>query len=588
MAPAFNECGAVTQPAIIRRSVPAHDDLPDDMHAVVRRVLAARGVLDRDGLDTSLEGLHRTDSLSGIGTAVSLLENALARDGRILIVADFDADGATSCAVAMRALKSMGARQVFYIVPNRFEYGYGLTRPIVELAAAENPDLLITVDNGISSLDGVAAARDAGIDVLITDHHLPAKEMPKANAIVNPNVPGDPFPSKSLAGVGVIFYVMLALRKRLQEKDWFASRGLEYPNLGMLLDLVALGTVADVVPLDHNNRRLVAQGLARIRAGKSQPGIAALLKIAGRDITRVTSIDLAFAVGPRLNAAGRLADMSLGIECLIADSRAKCEQAASALDDLNRERREIEAEMKTQAIALVDSMQLGDGAALRAGLCLLDTEWHQGVVGIIASRIKERYHRPVIAFAPVDGGDLKGSGRSIPGVHMRDALDAIAAHHPGLLSKFGGHAMAAGLTLAEKSFDVFSTAFDAEIRRQLGGKGINPEIETDGALDDDDFSLELAEQLADAAPWGQQFPEPLFDGAFEIIDKRVVGEVHVRLQLQPVGGIRTLNAIAFGAADQAWARDSAKIHATYRLSVNEYRGARSVQIIVEDARNLEG
>jgi len=575
------------EPVIVRRSVPDCNKLGDHLHPVLKRVLAARGVLNAADLDTSLEGLHRTDSLGGIEAAVSLLEAAVVRDAAIVIVADFDADGATSCAVAVRALKAMGASQVFYIVPNRFEYGYGLTPPIVELALADEPELLITVDNGISSLDGVAAARGAGIDVLITDHHLPGAQIPEANAIVNPNIPGDPFPSKSLAGVGVIFYVMLALRRRLQERDWFVAEGIDFPNLAKLLDLVALGTVADVVPLDQNNRRLVAQGLARIRAGKSQAGVMGLLKISGRDPTRVTSLDLAFAVAPRLNAAGRLADMSLGIECLISDSPSECDRMAAALDQLNRERREIESDMKTQALEIVDAMRLDDGEILRAGLCLFDEQWHQGVVGIIASRIKERYHRPVIAFAPAGEGDIKGSGRSIAGVHLRDALDAVAARHPGLLSKFGGHAMAAGLTLAVDAFDEFSRAFDAEIARQLGDTGINPEIATDGELREEDFSLELARELAEAAPWGQQFPEPLFDGPFAIMEKRVVGETHLRMQLRPLGGTRTFTAIAFGAADEHWARDSHAIHAAYRLSVNEYRGKSSLQLIVEYARSTE-
>ncbi|MFT5416592.1 MAG: single-stranded-DNA-specific exonuclease, partial [Gammaproteobacteria bacterium] len=432
----------MSEPTIVRRPLGGTSRLPDDYHPVVKRVLAARGVLELADLDTSLDGLFRADSLGGVDAAVTLLERAIVNSKNIVIVADFDADGATSCAVAIRALTAMGARDPRYLVPNRFEYGYGLTPPIVELAKAGLPDLLITVDNGISSIDGVAAARASGIDVIITDHHLPGAILPNANAIVNPNVPGDAFPSKCLAGVGVIFYVMLALRKRLLETNWFKAQNIDYPNLAELLDLVALGTVADVVPLDQNNRRLVAQGLARIRFGKAHAGIRALLKISGKDIKRLNSIDLAFAVAPRLNAAGRLADMSLGIECLISDNAAVCDRYAIELDDLNRERREIESEMKTQAVEFVDAMRLSDGAALRSGICLIDESWHQGVVGIIASRIKERYHRPVIAFAPVSDTELKGSGRSIPGVHLRDALDAIAAANPGLLSKFGGHAMA--------------------------------------------------------------------------------------------------------------------------------------------------
>lgn len=569
--------------AIIRRNVPVRSELPSDYHPVVKRVLGSRGVLTLAELDVSLEGLHKPDLLSGIDGAVALLETALVEKKRILVVADYDADGATSCAVAVRALKAMGVHQVSYIVPNRFEYGYGLTPQIVEIAATHSPDLLITVDNGISSIDGVSAARHRGIDVLITDHHLPGSEMPPANSIVNPNLPGDPFPSKALAGVGVIFYVMLALRKQLRRQNWFSSQGIEVPNLASLLDLVALGTVADVVPLDQNNRRLVVQGLNRIRAGRAQPGIDALLRVAGREANRLRSLDLAFAVAPRLNAAGRLADMSLGIECLICDNAGECDRIAIALDNLNRERREIEAEMKAQALAKVDYMGLRNEADLPHGLCLHDELWHQGVVGIIASRLKERYHRPVIAFATIGNGDLKGSGRSIPGVHLRDALDAIAAQNPRLLERFGGHAMAAGLTLTASKLEQFSAAFDREIKRQLGGVGIRLEIITDGALDAEDFSLDLAEQLAGAAPWGQKFPEPLFDGPFVVLEKSIVGERHLRMKLQPLGERVTIDAIAFGAANEAWTQSTDVIHATYRLSINEYRGTRSLQAIVEYA-----
>ena len=572
----------MTELAIVRRTVPTDWGLPDAMHPVLRRVFAARGIRSDAELDTTLDGLHRTESLGGIEAAVGLLETAVTEDLPMLIVADFDADGATSCAVAMRALAAMGASAVSYIVPNRFEYGYGLTPPIVELAAARDPRLLITVDNGISSVEGVACARAAGIDVLITDHHLPGERMPDANAIVNPNVPGDRFPSKALAGVGVIFYVMLALRRRLLDSGWFERRGIAQPKLAELLDLVALGTVADVVPLDQNNRRLVQQGLKRIRAGKAQAGINALLAIAGRDPRRVTATDLGFAVGPRLNAAGRLADMSLGIECLLNDDPAQCDRAAIKLDELNRQRREIEGDMKHQALALVESMTFND-ETLPAGLCLHDETWHQGVVGIVASRIKERFHRPVIAFAPTDDGELKGSGRSVAGVHMRDALDAIAARHPGLVVKFGGHAMAAGLTLDAAAIDIFAAAFDAEVQRQLGGDGLKPEIATDGELDGEDFSLELAEMLAAAAPWGQQFPEPLFDGVFEVCDKRVVGETHIRLRLRPRATKREIPAIAFGAIDAAWVGTDGPIHAAYRLAVNDFRGTRSLQLIIEHA-----
>lgn len=574
------------QQTIVRRPVPAAD-LSDRFHPVVKRVLAARGIREDADLDTSLEGLHRAEALGGIDAAVQLLEAAVVEDKRIVIVGDFDADGATSCAVGIRALSAMGANHVSYLVPNRFEYGYGLTPPIVALAAERRPDLLITVDNGISSIDGVAAARAAGIDVLITDHHLPGKELPNANAIVNPNCPGDEFPSKALAGVGVIFYVMLALRRQLADSGWFKAQGLEFPNLARLLDLVALGTVADVVPLDQNNRRLVAQGIARIRAGHTQPGIAALLIVAGKDPKQVSAMDLGFALGPRLNAAGRLADMSVGIECLLNDDPKECERAAIALDGLNRERREIESEMRQQALSLVDEMLIDETSSLPAGLCLYDETWHQGVVGIIASRIKERFHRPVMAFAPTDDGDLKGSGRSIAGVHMRDALDAIAAQNPGLIEKFGGHAMAAGLSLRVELFEQFSDAFALEVARQLGPQGLRPEICTDGELAESDFSLELAEQLAVAAPWGQLFAEPLFDGDFIVEERRIVGETHLKMKLRPRAGAHAIDAIAFSAADEPWSLDAGAITAAYRLAVNEYRGKRTLQLIVEHATQID-
>jgi single-stranded-DNA-specific exonuclease len=572
------------EPKIVRRSVPSDTKLPSHLHPILQRVLAARGIQNISEIDTSLDGLFRTESLGGIDAATELLEKIIREQKKIVVVADFDCDGATSCAVALRALRSMGAPDVDFIVPNRFEYGYGLTPPIVDLAAQLSPDLLLTVDNGISSIEGVECSRRQNIDVLITDHHLPGAVLPNANAIVNPNVPGDEFPSKALAGVGVIFYVMLALRKRLADRGWFEQHSIEYPNLAKLLDFVALGTVADVVPLDQNNRRLVAQGLARIRAGKSHAGIRALLKVAGRDTAKLTSLDLGFAIGPRLNAAGRLADMSLGIACLVSDNQDECDRLAVELDDLNRERREIEAEMKTRAVTLVDEMELDDGAELRSGICLVDEDWHQGVVGIIASRIKERYHRPVIAFAPADDRHLKGSGRSIPEVHLRDALDAIAARHPGLLTRFGGHAMAAGLTLDIDQFDAFSDAFDVEIRRQIGDRGIDQIIATDGALAAGDFSLDLAQLLATAVPWGQSFPEPLFDGVFKIVEKRTVGETHVRLTLQPTDATLVIPAIAFGAVDELWAKESDAIHAVYRLAVNDYRNKRSLQLMISHAQ----
>ncbi len=422
-----------------RDAKPVPEDLARALHPVVARVLAARNVLSVSELDYRLEKLHPATLLAGMDDAVALLVDALSLDKRILVVADYDADGATGCAVAVRGLRLLGAAHVDYLVPNRFEFGYGLTPEIVAVAEQRAPELLITVDNGISSVDGVAAAAARNVPVIVTDHHLPGEHLPQAAAIVNPNQPGDNFPSKCLAGVGVAFYLLIALRAALREKRWFDQRGLQEPNLGQLLDLVALGTVADVVPLDANNRILVARGIARIRGGRAQPGVAALLEVAGRDSNHLTASDLAFAVAPRLNAAGRLTDMTLGIECLLCDDPSLAADMAATLDGLNRERRDIEARMRDQAMAQVEALGLESEETLPHGLCLFDPEWHPGVVGIVASRVKERLHRPVIAFAPDSEGMLKGSARSVSGVHIRDALDAIATRHAGLLSKFGGH-----------------------------------------------------------------------------------------------------------------------------------------------------
>lgn len=564
-------------PRIERRR--AADITLDGVHPVLSRVFAARGVRSPADVDHSLNGLLRTDALGGLDRATALLMAALRGDRRIVIVADFDADGATSCAVAVRGLHACGARHVDYVVPNRFEYGYGLTPPIVELARERGADLIVTVDNGISSVEGVAAAKAAGMSVLITDHHLPGASLPAADAIVNPNVPGDGFPSKSLAGVGVIFYVLLALRARLRAADWFAAEGLREPNLAELLDLVALGTVADVVPLDANNRRLVAQGLARIRAGRACAGINALLKVAGRDFSRVLASDLGFAVGPRLNAAGRLADMSLGIECLLSDDPLACARIAGELDALNRERRSIERDMREQAFEQV-LQQLPDDGALPHGLCVFDPTWHQGVVGIVAGRLKEQYHRPTIAFAVAGADELKGSGRSIPGVHIRDMLDLVAAQHPGLLSRFGGHAMAAGLSLRAADYPRFAAAFDDTVARSVSPETLTQVLYTDGALEPVDLTLELARLLSAAAPWGQAFPEPLFDGEFAVTRRRIVGTDHLRLDLR-YGGT-PFEAIAFNAAEAQWA-DAATIRAAYRLSVNEWQGVERLQLVIEHA-----
>jgi len=566
---------------IKRREIAAtKHDLPPELHPVLTRVYAARKLMTAAELERGLDRLLSPDLMKGMEQAAALLETALREQRSIMIVADFDADGATSCALAVRALRLLGAADVRYIVPNRFDYGYGLTPEIVAVAAEEQPDLIITVDNGISSLEGVRAAGERGIAVLVTDHHLPGEALPAAAAIVNPNQPGDGFPSKNLAGVGVIFYVMLALRARLREQGWFAQAGIAEPNLARLLDLVALGTVADLVPLDHNNRVLVAQGLARINSGQGCAGIQALAAVSGRQIGRLITTDLGYCLAPRLNAAGRLDDMSLGIACLLADDPAVAGQIAAQLDALNRERRAIQQEMQQQAMAAVDALHLND-AGLPKGLCLFDAGWHQGVVGLVASRVKERLHRPVIAFAPGGEGEIKGSARSVPGLHIRDALDAVAARHPGLLRKFGGHAMAAGLSLKHEHFEAFAAAFDAEVGRHLSEDDLQGVIFSDGELAVEEFALEIAELLRGAGPWGQGFPEPVFDGRFEVVERRVVGERHLKMVLRVPARNKLIDAIAFNQVPDGVAPDWPRIHAAYKLDVNEYRGSRNLQLIVD-------
>ncbi len=565
-----------------RDAKPVPADLAQVLHPVVARVLAARDVLSVSELDYSLDKLHPATMLAGMDDAVALLVDALAHDKRILVVADFDADGATGCAVIVRGLRLLGAAHVDYVVPNRFEFGYGLTPEIVAVAEQRAPDLLITVDNGISSIDGVAAAAARNVPVIITDHHLPGERLPRAAAIVNPNQAGDNFPSKCLAGVGVAFYLLIALRAALRDGRWFGERGLQEPNLGQLLDLVALGTVADVVPLDGNNRILVAQGIARIRGGRLQPGVAALLEVAGRDSNHLTASDLAFAVAPRLNAAGRLTDMALGIECLLCDDASLAAEMAATLDGLNRERRHIEARMRDQAMAQVEALSFDSEETLPYGLCLFDDDWHPGVVGIVAARIKERLHRPVIAFAP-DGEDtFKGSARSVSGVHIRDALEAIATRHAGLLSKFGGHAMAAGLSLERTRYDEFRAAFDDEVRRHLSAGDLRGIISSDGPLEPAEIGLALARELRRAGPWGQGFPEPVFDGEFQVMSSRVVGDTHLKLTLRAGDGAEPVDAIAFNALEY-WPKDAQVVRLAYKLDVNRYRGREPAQLVVEHA-----
>ena len=569
----------------IKHLLPSQEDdlLLPDIHPVLNRIYRNRGIKTADELKQSLDCLESYTLLKGIDDAVQLLDEALRQQQSILIIGDFDADGATSTTVAVRALRKLGASKVNYLVPNRFEYGYGLTPEIVACAKQFAPDLIVTVDNGISSIQGVNAAKQLGIKVIITDHHLAGRELPVADAIVNPNQPGDAFPSKALAGVGVIFYVLLALRARLRANHWFEQQGIHEPNLAEILDLVALGTVADVVPLDHNNRILVAQGLARIRAGYCCAGIRALAQIAGRQLSRMGAQDLAFAVGPRLNAAGRLVDMSLGIECLLSDDDDTAFALAEQLNQLNQERRSIEEEMKLQAL---DTLQQMDEAELPTGICVYQPEWHQGVIGILASRIKEKYHRPVIAFA--DAGDevssdlaIKGSARSIPGVHIRDVLDAIATRHPELLSKFGGHAMAAGLTLQKENFTEFAAAFNEEVCRHVDTDELHHIIHSDGELSSADLDLPLAQLLESAGPWGQHFAEPQFDGCFEVVQRRVVGERHLKLQLKVAGETRIIDGIAFNTVDDVWPEDTRFVQIAYKLATNEYRGNLSAQLIID-------
>lgn len=568
------------QKTIVRHTAAHRRACPDHLSPLLWRVYQARGINDASDVERELSALISPAELGGIEKAVDVLENALRTEQRVLIVGDFDADGATSCALAVRALRAFGCASVDYLVPNRFAFGYGLTPEIVDHARTRNPDLIVTVDNGISSHAGVAAAQALGWRVVVTDHHLAGAELPTADALVNPNLPGDRFPSKALAGVGVVFYVLLALRSRLRDNGWFAAKSLAEPNMAEFLDLVALGTVADVVPLDRNNRILVHHGLDRIRRGRCRPGITALLRIAGRNPARVQSADMGFAVGPRLNAAGRIDDMSLGIECLLADDPQQAAGLAAELDRLNRERRSIEGEMKTQAEAMLQSWTPTQASELPWSLSLFNEDWHQGVIGILASRIKERYHRPVIAFAPGDGDNLKGSARSIPGLHIRDALDEVAASNPAILNKFGGHAMAAGMTIRRQDFEAFRESFEGVVRGRLRHEDLQGVIQSDGEIGPADLSLDTAREIRDGGPWGQGFPEPVFDDHFEVLSSRVVGEKHWKLVLRPLSGAQTVDAIAFNAVEDL-PEIPGRIHAAYMLDENEWQGRVSLQLRIE-------
>ncbi len=554
--------------------------------SILDRIYQQRNITNKSQLDISLSKLLDYRLLKGIDTAVELLIAALNEQLNICVVGDFDADGATSCTLSMRGLKALGFKNVSYQVPNRFDYGYGLTPEIVNYIANESrdkPDLIITVDNGISSIHGVALAKQLGIQVIVTDHHLPGAELPTADAIVNPNQPDDKFPSKMLAGVGVMFYLLMALRAELRNQNWFSLNNIVEPQLAQWLDIVALGTVADVVPLDQNNRILVSQGLARIRAGKCSPGILALLKVAGKDFRRCIAGDIGFSIGPRLNAAGRLDDITIGIECLLTDDENVALDYAQKLDQLNRERREIESEMRASAEQYLSKIQSLDNSSeeLPFGLCLYDPDWHQGVIGILASRIKERVHRPVIAFAKGNEGEIKGSARSISGCHIRDVLEAVSATHPGLILKFGGHAMAAGLSLRENSFEQFNAAFCEELNKCLDKESLQNIIYSDGELDNVQLSLKTAESLRYAMPWGQGFPEPVFDGEFEVVNSRVVGQKHLKLLLRGSDSDDVYDAIAFNQSDDHDLQQDDIISIAYRLDVNEYLGRESLQLMVE-------
>ncbi len=574
-------------PVIYRRVPVREGEFSPRVPMLVQRILIARNVFTDNELTLDLRHLHPLEQLLGLDKAVQLLHRELLRQGRVLIIADFDADGATSCALAVRALRAMGFQHVDYIVPNRFEYGYGLTPEIVALAAQRAPDLLITVDNGISSIDGVRAAQSLGMRVLITDHHLPGRELPAADAIVNPNQHGCPFPSKSLAGVGVVFYLLAALRSFLREQGWFELQKLPEPNMAAYLDLVALGTVADVVGLDRNNRILVNEGLKRIRQGRACAGIMALLEIGKRRRETLVASDLGFAVGPRLNAAGRLDDMGLGIECLLSDDPMAAAAMAIELDAMNQQRKSIEGEMREQAVSELDALHF-DEQSVPAGVCIYQPDWHQGVIGILAARIKEKLHRPVIAFADAgvmgDGEiEIKGSARSIPGLHIRDVLDTVATRNPGLVTRFGGHAMAAGLTLRKCDYERFSAAFTAAVAALLNEDDLQARIATDGEIAVKEFNIETAQALRDAGPWGQSFPEPNFDGVFKVVQQRLLGDSHLKMVLSPSADERLLlDAIAFNVDRNCWPDEGVReVRLVYRLDINEFRGQRNLQLLVE-------
>ncbi|MDH5256767.1 MAG: single-stranded-DNA-specific exonuclease RecJ [Gammaproteobacteria bacterium] len=564
---------------------------PETVPPLLQRIYHNRQIFDYSETEKTLNKLIPFHSLKGIEEATELLHAHLIRQSHIVVIGDFDADGATSTTVAVKCLRMLGASYVDFLVPDRFKFGYGLTPEIVDAANKKySPDLIVTVDNGISSIDGVKAALDAGIKVLVTDHHLAGNTLPDAHAIVNPNQPGDEFPSKNLAGVGVIFYVMLGLRNKLKESNWFEEKNIPLPNLGSVLDIVALGTVADVVPLDLNNRILVNQGLKRVRAGKACAGIKALIEVSGRNECALVATDFGFCLGPRLNAAGRLEDMAIGINCLLSDNLDEARSLASKLNALNHERKEIESQMQLDALNTLAKLEFNENEnQLPMGMCLYDESWHQGVIGILASRIKDKLHRPVIIFAKGDSGEIKGSARSIPGIHIRDILDSVATKNPGLITKFGGHAMAAGLSISEALFHTFQSRFNEEVSLQIKPEHLEQVILSDGELKESELTISMAELLKNAEPWGQAFPEPVFDGEFYVTQRRVVGDKHLKLQLQPATSNIKVDAIAFNAIDPEDTtmpyEIGSSVQAAYKLDVNEFRGNRSLQLIIDYLRS---
>lgn len=564
-------------------------DFSLQLDPLLQRIYQSRGVNSQSELDRQLSCLPSPSLLKGMPEASERLITALKEDQQIVIVGDFDADGATSSALMMLALRAMGFQKLEFLVPNRFDYGYGLTPEIVDLATQYQPQLIVTVDNGISSIEGVIHAASLGIDVIVTDHHLPGQTLPDAWAIINPNQPSCAFPAKNLAGVGVAFYLLSGLRKALRTIGWFTDNSIEEPNMAAWLDLVALGTVADVVPLDQVNRALVYQGLLRIRSGHCRPGIQALLRIAGKNPQRLVATDLGFAIGPRLNAAGRLDDISLGIQCLLTDDMNEAMQTAESLDQLNKDRRSIEQGMQREAMAELDKLTL-DSENLPSALCLFRPDWHQGVVGLVASRLKEKHYRPVVAFARADDGSLKGSSRSIPGLHIRDAMDAVATKNPGLISKFGGHAMAAGLTLEEEKLELFIQAFQSHVDQVLNPDDLNAKMVTDGSLESEQISMHTADLLRESGPWGQQFPEPCFEGVFTIKQQRIVGEKHLKLALKHGSAPHiNLDAIYFNMDTQQWPNSLVtQANCVYRLDINEFRGQQKLQLLVQHMVPVSG